>query len=123
MENIFEFSSTIEDEENRVKLESVLTWVNAEFPKLTTEIKWKQPMFIDHGTFIVAFSVAKNNFAMSVEKHTLDIYRNKIEELGYETTQQLIKIKWNQEIKYDLLKELIQFNIDDKQECTTFFRK
>lgn len=123
MENIFEFLSTIENEENRTKLETVLTWVKEEFPNLTTEIKWKQPMFIDHGTFIVAFSVAKNNFAMSVEKHTLDIYRDKIEELGYETTQQLIKIKWNQDVNFDLLKELIQFNIDDKQECTTFFRK
>ncbi|HFI0055026.1 TPA: hypothetical protein ACGORU_001362 [Streptococcus suis] len=35
------------------KLERIFTQIQQEFPSLTTEIKWNQPMFIMEGIFIV----------------------------------------------------------------------
>ena len=31
-------------------------------------------------------------------------------------------IKWNVEVDYSLLMRIIQFNIDEKENCKTFFR-
>ncbi|MGC2952001.1 iron chaperone, partial [Enterococcus faecium] len=37
-------------------------------PQLDTTVKWNQPMFTDHGTYIIAFSFAKNHFSIAPEK-------------------------------------------------------
>lgn len=65
METFKEFLSKIENEENRNKLASILDFIQNRFSQLKQEIKWNQPMFIDHGTFIIAFSVSKEHIAIS----------------------------------------------------------
>ena len=42
---------------------------------------------------------------------------------GYARTKGLAKIKWTDEVDYDLLAKMIEYNIEDKKDCTTFFRK
>ena len=37
------------------------------FPQLKEENKWNQPMFNDHGTFIIGFSIAKGHIAVAPE--------------------------------------------------------
>jgi hypothetical protein len=36
---------------------------------------------------------------------------------------ELFRIKWEQEIPYSLLERIIHFNIEDKKECSTSWRK
>lgn len=67
-----EFLKTISNSDNRKKLKNVLSWVNKNYPFLVTELKWNQPMFIDHGTFIIGFSVAKDHFSIAPEKKQCD---------------------------------------------------
>jgi len=80
-------------------------------------------MFTHHGTFIIGFSVAKKHLAVAPEKVTIEQFSDVIKRTGYSYTNQLIRIKWNEKLDYSLLHEIIQFNIEDKKDCTTFWRK
>jgi len=123
MNTFHTFLHSIEDESNRKRIEEVLLWVKEQFPQLSPEIKWNQPMFTHHGTFIIGFSVAKKHLAVAPEKVTIEQFSDVIKRTGYSYTNQLIRIKWNEKLDYSLLHEIIQFNIEDKKDCTTFWRK
>lgn len=62
-----EYLSGIENEAHRSKLREVLTWVKDTFPTLEPKIAWNQPMFTDHGPFILGFSASKPHFFISPE--------------------------------------------------------
>ena len=123
METFEEYLETIENLEQRARLQEVLDWVSETFPGLERRVAWKQPMFTDHGTFIIGFSVAKKHIAVSPEKVTLDRFDQKIAEAGFGRTSQLIRIPWESPVPWELLREMIAFNIEDKAECATFWRK
>ena len=42
----------------------VLNWVVQNYPELELRIAWNQPMFTDHGTYIIGFSAASKHMAM-----------------------------------------------------------
>lgn len=118
-----EFLNKMDNLEHRGSLEKTLRWVHEEFPELEMAVKWNQPMFLDHGTYIMAFSVAKAHFSLSPEAYALDIFREKAEKIGYKTTKMLIKVKWTDPVDYDFIGEMIRFNIKDKKECQSFWRQ
>lgn len=122
METFDDFLATMDDPEQRATLSDVFTWVRETFPELTERIAWNQPMFTDHGTFIIAFSVAKAHFAVAPEAVALEQFADRIKESGYTQTKQLFRIKWNQAVDYDLLRDIIAFNIQDKADHTSFWR-
>ena len=64
MQEFDQFLERIDDLEARERTAHVLSWVGERFPQLKQEIKWNQPMFTNHGTFIAAFSVAKKHFSV-----------------------------------------------------------
>lgn len=55
MEVFADFLAGIDDPFHRERTEEVLTWITEKYPNLKKEIKWKQPMFTDHGTYIIGF--------------------------------------------------------------------
>lgn len=122
METLEEYLDTLKDERHRQRLLEITTWIAAEFPQLGFKIAWKQPMYIDHGTFILGFSVSKNHISVSPEKQAIDIFSERIKEAGYTHSSNLFRILWNDDIPYSLLKKIIQYNLDDKKEYTTFWR-
>ena len=107
----------------RERMEEVLTWVSKNYPQLKKEIKWNQPMFTDHGTFIIAFSHSKQHIAMSPEVKPIKVFEDEIEATGLSHTQNIIRIKWADEIPYQLMKTLIDYNIEDKADYDAFWRK
>ncbi|WP_018922677.1 iron chaperone [Salsuginibacillus kocurii] len=123
MEVFADYLKQIENEEHRNRMEEVLQWVAERFPHLETRIAWNQPMFTDHGTFIVGFSTAKQHLAIAPEAQGIHQFSEEIEKAGYSHTKQLVRIKWNQAIDYSLLERIIAFNISDKTDCFTFWRK
>lgn len=80
-------------------------------------------MFTHRGTFIIGFSVAKKHLAVAPEKVTIERFIDVIKRTGYSCTNQLIRMKWNEKVNYSLLHEIIQFNIEGKKSCTTFWWK
>lgn len=69
------------------------------------------------------FSVSKKHLAVAPEKVTIAHVEDDIVKAGYDYTEQLIRIPWNGPVDYTLLEKMIEFNILDKAECSTFWRK
>ena len=113
----------IEDPSQQDRVREVLTWVQTEFPQLKQRYAWNQPMFTDHGTFIIGFSVAKPHLAFAPEGPAMANFADQIAADRYNPGKKFGRIKWTQAIDYDLLHQIIAFNIADKANCTTFWRK
>ncbi len=123
MDAFKEYLAAIDNEEHRARLHEVLLWVKNSFPNLSTRLAWNQPMFTDHGTFIIGFSVSKDHFSISPEGKGIEVFSEAIKESGYSHGSKLFRIKWNEPVDYGLLERIIRYNIEDKDDCQTFWRK
>ncbi|TMU85080.1 iron chaperone [Bacillus sp. BHET2] len=123
MEVFAEYLSSIDDPQQRVRTEEVLMWVKKKYPNLIPKIAWNQPMFTDHGTFIIAFSISKKHLAVSPEKEGITHFSEDIVQAGYDHTKMLMRIPWDSPIDFSLLEKMIEFNLVEKAECSTFWRK
>lgn len=122
MEEFKDFLDEIEDLEKRKRLEDILNHIKEKFPQLIAEIKWNQPMFSDHGTFIIAFSIAKGHIAVAPEAKAISVFEKEIKEAGYSCTSNLFRIKWTDQVDYNLIDKIVQYNIEDKKGMTRFWR-
>lgn len=123
METFEEFLNTIEDVEHRNKLKSILAWVSEKYPYLKQEVKWNQPMFSNEGTYIIGFSTAKKHIAVSPEKAGMVQFGTKINEAGYSSSEMIFRIGWDEKVDYDLLADIIDYQIKDKEGYSHFWRK
>lgn len=117
------YLETIENSSKRKKLEEILYWVLERFPQLAPRVAWNQPMFTDHGTFIIGFSVAKHHLAVAPERKTLTEFSKRLQAAGYSHSKELFRIKWDAPTDFPLLEKIIAYNILDKADCKTFWRK
>ncbi len=117
-----EYINLIENKENRIKFVEVLEFVVKKFPHLEIVIKWNQPMFTDHGTYIVAFSATKNHINIAPERDTMIHFENLVKSRGVAFTKMLIQMKWTKPIDFELIEEVIKYNIVEKKDTTTFWR-
>lgn len=67
-----DYVARINNPQHRARTEEVLGWVTQRYPNLMPKIAWNQPMFTDHGTFIIGFSVAKHHLAVAPERVAID---------------------------------------------------
>ncbi|WP_318531061.1 iron chaperone [Levilactobacillus cerevisiae] len=118
-----EYLAKIDDPGHQERLRTVLNWVQETFPNLEQRFAWNQPMFTDHGTFIIGFSVAKAHMAFAPEGPVMEKFADKIAAANYNPGKKFGRIKWTQDVDYELLKQIIAFNIADKADVTTFWRK
>ncbi|KLV27984.1 iron chaperone [Niallia circulans] len=123
MEVFADFLAGIDNPEHRSRTEEVLQWVMKKFPNLVPKMAWNQPMFTDHETFIIGFSIAKQHLAVAPERAGIIQFSEAIVQAGYDHTKQLIRIKWDNPVDFSLLEKMIDFNITDKANCKTFWRK
>ncbi|MFE8697390.1 iron chaperone [Cytobacillus sp. FJAT-53684] len=123
MEAFAEFLENIDNPQHRERTEEVLAWVFSEFPSLKPKFAWKQPMFTDHDTFIIGFSLSKQHLAVAPEEAGINHFSDEIVQAGYSHTKGLMRIPWNSQVDFSLLKKMIDFNITDKADCSTFWRK
>lgn len=123
MKAFAEFLTGIDNPNHRERTEEVLTWVAKKYSKLIPELKWNQPMFTDHGTYIIGFSVSKQHLAVAPERTGMEHFSEEIAKAGHSHTKELVRMKWNRPIDYELLEKMIEFNIWDKADCSTFWRK
>lgn len=122
MEEFAEYLAKIDNPVHRAATEEVLAWVIQEFPQLTPKIAWNQPMFTDHGTYIIGFSVSKAHLAVAPEKAGMDHFADAIKQGGLDHTKLLVRMKWTSPVDYTILRQMIEYNIADKADCTTFWR-
>ncbi|MGX7148161.1 iron chaperone [Enterococcus ureasiticus] len=123
MKDINEFFSSISEPENRKRVEELFDWTMNTYPKFKVVIKWNQPMFTDHETFIIAYSTSKKHLSIAPETVTIATFKDEIEKAGYQHTDNIIKITWDQPIDYPLLKKIIDYNVQEKIDYTKFWRE
>ena len=122
MDVFAEFIAGIGDLANRERTEEVLNWVQTNYPNLQKEVKWNQPMYSDHGTYIIGFSVSKKHLAVETESVGITHVEEDIKRAGYDYTKEIIRIPWDKPVDYELLAKMIEFNIWDKKNTKTFWR-
>lgn len=108
--------------DKRIRITELLDHIKSKYPTLNEEIKWNQPMFSDHGTFILGLSMSKGHISVAPESKTMRHFEMQIQSSGYTFTQELFRIKWTDDINYDLIDSIIEYNIADKKDITTFWR-
>lgn len=123
MEIFADYLAQIENESQRVRMTKILNWVKTQFSNLEPKFAWNQPMFTDHGTFIIGFSIAKPHMAISPERRGMEYFSGAIAAAGYGQSKVLFRIKWDEPVNYELLDKIIQFNRLEKADCKTFWRK
>ncbi|MFP7732248.1 iron chaperone [Priestia aryabhattai] len=123
MEVLAEYLAHIDNPNHRDRTEEVLAWVATNFPNLKPQIKWNTPMFTDHDTFIIGFSTAKHHLSVSPEEVGIAQFADDIAQAEYSATKGLFRIPWTDSVNYELLKKMIEFNILDKKDCSTFWRR
>ncbi|MHB1346022.1 MAG: iron chaperone [Candidatus Humimicrobiaceae bacterium] len=123
MEIFAEYLAHIDNLQHRARTKEILNWVIKKFPNLVPKIAWNQPMFTDHGTFIIGFSVAKHHLAVAPERAGIDHFTDEIVKSGYEHSKELVRIPWESPVEFSLLEKIIEFNILDKTDYSTFWRK
>ncbi|MFT4246150.1 MAG: DUF1801 domain-containing protein [Micrococcaceae bacterium] len=122
LETFEEYPDTFEGSAHRERFLKVFSWVDKTFPNLKPRISWNQQMHTDHGTFIIGYSAASKHMSVNPEYYGMEKLKDKIAKAGYSQTKGVFRILFSQPIDYDLLKEMIEFNIADKANYTKFWR-
>lgn len=123
METFQEYLETLPSPQQQEKLHTLFDWIETTFPELERRVAWNQPMYTHHGTFIIGFSASKKHFSVSPEVAVMRLFEEKIAAAGYSQSSNIFRILWTDEINYELLKNIIAFNLEDKKEYTAFWRK
>jgi hypothetical protein len=122
MEKFENYLNNISNSEHRNKVIELFDSIVKKFPNLIPQMAWNQPMFTDHGTFIIGFSISKKHLAVAPEQITIEKFSDEIKNAGYEHTKNIFRIPWDKKIDLSLIEKIIEFNVLDKTECTTFWR-
>ena len=123
MQEFEDYLEKIYNPSQQQKLKEIFEWIQQNFPHLKPRISWNQPMYTDHETFIIGFSCSKHHFSIAPETKTMKYFSQNINASGYQQSSHLFKIRWNDPIDFSLLKKIIEYNIEDKKDCSTFWRK
>ncbi len=123
METKKDYLDSLEKEDERRRMEEVLDWVEKTYPQLDFRIGWNQPIYTYEKTFIIAFSRSKKHLALAPEKKALDLFSEEVKKRGYDHSKELIRFPWDKEVDYELIGKLVDFNLEDKKGCRSFWRK
>ena len=79
-------------------------------------------MYTKDDTFIIAVKPAKKYFSINPEAAGIETFSSKIKAAGYDHEQMTFKIKYSDTVDYELLREIIELNIEDKKDSSKFWR-
>lgn len=120
---ITRYLQEVKDEVHRQKLLELITWVDQNYPELKQKYVLSQPGFVLNRTYIVSFSEGKHHLLISTEKDAITKFSRDLLIRGFEHTQMHIQVPWDKDFDYDLLAQIIEFNIKDKEGNKSFWKK
>lgn len=123
MQNLEDYIASIENKEHQEKFTTLINAVYSKFPQLQLVFKWNEPMFVYKETFIISFSKTKKHITVSPEIAGIKQFFDRITACGYPMGKGTFRIEWDKAIDYQLLYDIIQFNLNEKQDYPTFWRK
>lgn len=116
------YLDSIIEPDKKERMKSILDYIKSTFPQLKEEIKWNQPIFTAHGAFIIGFCIAKPHMYVASDPILLNNFKKEIEEAGYSYTVGVFRIKWTDKVDYDLLRKIVDYNIEFKKYGDEFWR-
>lgn len=105
----------VTDPPRQQQLRAIFDRIAKDYPQLVGKIGWRQLLYTDHGTFIIAFNPTKNYLTVSPEVAAMTKFAVAIEEAGYTQIANPFRSGWQQPVSYSLLVVIITFNRVDKQ--------
>ncbi|MFV0555541.1 MAG: iron chaperone, partial [Lactovum sp.] len=67
-------------------------------------------------------TVAKAHFTLAFEKEALEFFKEAIVEKGYKLNLKTFVIRYNQDVDFKLLRDMVLFSIELKKDATGFWR-
>ncbi|CAD2070680.1 DUF1801 domain-containing protein [Jeotgalicoccus meleagridis] len=122
MKDIFKKSIDSLDETKQEKLKEVFDWIEKHYPEFEGQVKWSTPLYVKDGSFMIGIKPSKHHFSVNPEAKGIEKFSEKIKNAGYSHEKMTYKVKYTDDMNYDLLKEIIDFNIEDKKHLDTFWR-
>ncbi len=122
MEKSFESYLEKQSPQAQDKFNLIFAWIDENYPQFEKVIKWNQPMYTDHETFIIGFSASKKHISVSPEPAIVQRFQKELEEANYNPSSNLFRITWDQEVNFDLLKQMIDVQVIEKQDFNGFWR-
>ncbi len=61
--------------------------------------------------------------AVAPEGKAINHFSEEIDLAGYDCTKELMRLQWDSHVDFSLLEKIVEFNILDKADCSTFWRK
>lgn len=113
----------IKDPAHLDRVIQVIAWIDSHYPQLGKRIAWQQPLFTDHETFILGLKPSKKHLSVNPENAGIEHFATAIDAAGYDRQTMTFSIPWSSEINFPLLKEIIDWQIEDKKNTSTFWRK
>lgn len=123
METFEEYLTTILNDEHQQFTRDVLIWVKTNYPDMSESIAWSSPTFVAHGTHIISFKHTKKHLAASVEGKVVRQFADTFNQSGLNYGKMTINFPWHSPIDLALLKDIIDFNLEDKKDLTSYWRK
>lgn len=122
--NIFDdYLASLSDPQAKCLTEEILIWVTEHYPDLEKLITWSSPTFVAHGTHIISFKATKKHLAVTLEGPTIRHFSERFTQLGLKFGTMNVNFPWNLPLNTELLTDLIEFNLNDKKDLTSFWRK
>lgn len=119
--DVEEYLDSIADSDHRDEFNELLNWVHATWPQLVCEIKWNQPMFTDHGTFIIGFTALTNYVTVGSEPRAFEHAVPLIEQQHLKRGKKTFQIPYGRSDAWEVLEQIIDSTIADKRDVQTFW--
>lgn len=123
MDSFNDYLATITNKQYQQFTRDILNWISQHYPDLDKRIAWSSPTFVAHGTHIISFKATKKHLAASIEGTAIRHFAEIFDQQGLHYGKMTINFPWTEKVNLDLLNEIIAFNLDDKKDLTTFWRK
>lgn len=94
-------------EEIQVKMENLKNFIQTILPECNIQIKYRIPTFVQKEKNIIHFGAFKNHFGFYPGAETVDFFTEKLQ--NYKTSKGAIQFPYNQDLPWDLIKEMIEF--------------
>ena len=78
-------------------------------------------MFVRNGTYIMGFSASKKHLGVGLEAQVMEHFKTILDEKKIEHGKMIFKIKEDDAVNYDLLKDIIDYVIELKKEVKSFW--
>ncbi|USS85565.1 DUF1801 domain-containing protein [Fructilactobacillus myrtifloralis] len=122
MKTIPEYLKTIADPAHRASFQAVLRWITTNFPQLDLVIKYNQPMFLAHGTYIIGLSAANHHYSIGLEGQAITRrFLPLAEQLGLQHGHKTIRVPYKHPLPTELLQAIITRQLEQKRDVTTFW--